>query len=40
MLNYQKSFIKYNDRQDKHRKGKTWRELLPNLEQTLTDSIS
>lgn len=40
MLNYQKSFIKYNDRQDKHRKGKTWRELLPNLEQALTDSIS
>ena len=40
MLNYQKSFIKYNDRQDKHRKGKTWRELLPDLEQALTDSIS
>ena len=36
----QKAFIRYNDTQDKHRKGKTWRELLPNLEQALTDSIS
>ena len=36
----QKAFIRYNDTQDKHRKGKTWRELLPDLEQALTDSIS
>ena len=36
----QKAFIRYNDTQDKHRKGKTWRELLPELEQALTDSIS
>ena len=40
MLNHQKSFIRYNDRQDQFRKGKTWRELLPDLEQALTDSIS
>ena len=32
----QTSFIRYNDTQDKHRKGKTWRELLPELEETLT----
>ena len=32
----QKAFIRYNDTQDKHRKGKTWRELLPELEQALT----
>ena len=35
-LDLQKSFIRYNDTQDKHRKGKTWRELLPELEETLT----
>jgi len=39
MLNYQKSFIKYNDRQDQFRKGKTWRELLPELESALTNSL-
>ena len=39
-IHFQKSFIRYNDRQDQFRKGKTWRELLPDLEQTLTDSIS
>jgi len=32
----QKAFIRYNDTQDKHRKGKTWRELLPELESALT----
>ena len=36
----QRAFIRYNDTQDKHRKGKTWRELLPNLEQALTISIN
>ena len=36
----QKAFIRYNDTQDKHRKGKTWRELLPELEQTLTNNLS
>ena len=35
----QTSFIRYNDTQDKHRKGKTWRVLLPYLEETLTNSI-
>ena len=35
-VDLQKSFIRYNDTQDKHRKGKTWRELLPELEQALT----
>ena len=29
-----------NDTQDKHRKGKTWRELLPKLESALTNSLS
>jgi len=32
----QKSFIRYNDTQDKHRKGNTWRSLLPDLEESLT----
>ena len=32
----QSSFVRYNDTQDKHRKGNTWRKLLPSLEQTLT----
>ena len=36
----QKAFIRYNDTQDKHRKGKTWRELLPKLESALTNSLS
>ena len=39
-IHLQKAFIKYNDTQDKHRKGKTWRSLLPELEQTLTSNLS
>jgi len=35
----QESFIRYNDTQDKHRKGKTWRKLLPLLEETLTNNL-
>ena len=35
-LDLQKSFIRYNDTQDKHRDDKTWRNLLPYLEETLT----
>ena len=35
----QQSFIRYNDTQDLHRKGKTWRQLLPKLEQSLTKSL-
>ncbi len=31
----QKSFIKYNDRQDKYRQCKTWRSLLPDLEKAI-----
>ena len=31
-IHFQKAFIRYNDTQDKHRKSKTWRELLPSLE--------
>ena len=38
--NLQKAFIRYNDTQDKHRKGKTWRQLLPDLESALTKSLS
>jgi MoaA/NifB/PqqE/SkfB family radical SAM enzyme len=37
-IDLQKSFIRYNDTQDKHRNGTTWRELLPALEQSLTKS--
>jgi len=37
-MELQRAFVKYNDTQDKHRKGKTWRELLPELEETLTKS--
>lgn len=33
-----KSFIKYNDAQDKFRKCKSWRELMPDLEKALTES--
>ena len=33
---YQSSFIRYNDTQDKHRDKTTWRQLLPYLEETLT----
>ena len=35
-LDLQKSFMRYNDTQDKHRNGNTWRNLLPYLEETLT----
>lgn len=36
----QKAFIKYNDKQDQYRKvKKTWRELLPDLAQSLTNSL-
>ena len=28
-----------NDTQDRHRKGNTWRKLLPYLEETLTNSV-
>ena len=38
-VDLQKSFIRYNDTQDKHRKGNTWRKLLPFLQETLTNSI-
>lgn len=37
---FQKAFIRYNDTQDRYRKCKTWRELLPDLEKALTESIS
>ena len=33
---FQKAFIKYNDAQDRFRGRKTWRQLLPKLEQALT----
>jgi len=36
---FQEAFIRYNDTQDRHRKGKTWRQLMPELEQALTKSI-
>ena len=38
--NLQQAFIRYNDTQDRHRQGKTWRELLPDLESALTKSLS
>ncbi len=38
--NLQQAFIRYNDTQDLHRQGKTWRELLPDLESALTKSLS
>ena len=34
-----KAFIRYNDSQDRHRKSKSWRQLMPDLEQALTKSI-
>ena len=35
----QKAFIKYNDKQDEFRKvNKTWRELLPELEESITNA--
>ena len=36
---FQLSFIRYNDTLDKHRKGTTWRQLLPYLEETLTKAL-
>ena len=36
---FQQSFIRYNDTQDNHRKSKTWRQLLPKLEESLTNSL-
>jgi MoaA/NifB/PqqE/SkfB family radical SAM enzyme len=36
---FQEAFVRYNDTQDRHRKGKTWRQLMPDLEQALTKSI-
>ena len=39
MKHFQKAFIKYNDTQDRHRKGKTWRQLMPALEDALTKSL-
>tara|TARA_B100001057_G_scaffold495033_1_gene593020 strand:+ start:231 stop:1397 length:1167 start_codon:yes stop_codon:yes gene_type:complete len=38
-IDLQNSFIRYNDTQDRHRKGNTWRKLLPYLEETLTNSV-
>ena len=38
-LELQQSFIRYNDKQDEHRQGNTWRKLLPFLEETLTNSL-
>ena len=35
----QNSFMRYNDTQDKHRKRNTWRELLPLLEEALTNNL-
>lgn len=37
---FQRAFIRYNDTQDQHRKNKTWRSLLPDLESALTKSLS
>ena len=36
----QKAFIRYNDKLDQHRGRTTWRKLLPDLERSLTESIS
>jgi len=37
----QKAFVKYNDKQDQFRNvEKTWRQLLPDLEQSLTKSLN
>ena len=36
---YQKMFMRYNDQQDKFRKSTAWRQLLPDLETALTESI-
>jgi organic radical activating enzyme len=36
---YQKMFMRYNDQQDKFRKSTSWRQLLPDLETALTESV-
>ena len=36
---HQRSFVRYNDTQDRHRKGTTWRKLLPELERSITKSL-
>lgn len=38
-IDLQRSFIRYNDTQDKHRTGTTWRKLLPDLAETLTKNL-
>lgn len=35
----QKAFVRYNDRLDQHRGRSTWRQLLPDLEKALTESL-
>lgn len=35
-----KSFVKYNDSQDRHRKSVTWRQLIPELEQHIDNFIN
>ena len=35
-----KAFIRFNDTQDRHRKGNTWRKLIPELEQSITKYLS
>ena len=37
---FQKAFIRYNDKQDQHRNKTSWRQLLPELSQALTESLS
>ena len=36
----QQAFMRYNDTQDKHRNSKTWRQLLPDLETALKNSLN
>ena len=36
----QHAFMRYNDTQDKHRKSKTWRQLLPNLEAAILKNLA
>ena len=35
-----KSFVKYNDSQDRYRKSVTWRQLIPELEQHINNFIN
>ena len=35
-----KAFVKYNDAQDQFRKVKSWRELLPELEQSIIKELN